>query len=186
MRVLLGLLLVGIAECSGGSSPPGGSAVPTPEGSQATVDKATAETAAEQNVAAKKSVDGRETLKPAILFVSRRLPMYEGGSFIRMNMARLDRLGYRIAYCSYPDLYAKEPGYPLKFDVVILLDLPSLDLQTDALKPKAATLVTNLRKLLHTGGGLMVFNASQRSNMKVVETLLGGYGAHPLTGCLLG
>jgi len=35
MRVLLGLLLIAIAGCGGGSSPPGGGAVPTPEGSQA-------------------------------------------------------------------------------------------------------------------------------------------------------
>ena len=35
MRVLLGLLLVAIVGCGDGSSPPGGGAVPTPEGSQA-------------------------------------------------------------------------------------------------------------------------------------------------------
>ena len=190
MKRLLALLLVmGIVGGGGGGEDPPADdeALPaTPNNPPVKVVEPPAQVADEQKVTAHKSVDGQETLKPAILLVSRRLPMYEGGSFIRMNMARLDRLGYRIAYCSYPDLYVKEPGYPLKFDVVILLDLPSLDLQTDALKPKAAALVTNLRKLLHTGGGLMVFNASQRSNMKVVETLLGGYGAHPLTGCLLG
>ena len=128
---------------------------------------------------------GPSPRKPAVLFVSRRMPMYEGGSFIRTNMARLDKLRYRVAYLSYPDLYAKEPGYPLKFDVVVLLDPPALNLQTDALKPKATALYADLRKLLHAGGGLMVFNAAQRSNMRVVDTLLGGYGAHPLTGCLL-
>ena len=35
MRVLLGLLLIAIVGCGDGSSPPGGGAVPTPEGSQA-------------------------------------------------------------------------------------------------------------------------------------------------------
>jgi len=43
MRVLLAVLLVGIVGCGGGSSPPGGGAVPTPEGSQAKVDKSPAE-----------------------------------------------------------------------------------------------------------------------------------------------
>lgn len=137
------------------------------------------------SVGSRVGADTGPSRKPAVLFVSRRMPMYEGGSFIRTNMARLDKLRYRVAYHSYPDLYAKEPGYPLKFDVVVLLDLPALDLQTDALKPKATALYADLRKLLHSGGGLMVFNAAQRSNMKVVDTLLGGYGAHPLTGCLL-
>ena len=123
--------------------------------------------------------------KPAVLFVSRHMPVYEGGSFIRTNMARLDKLGYRVVYCSYPQLYAKEPAFPLKFDVVVLLDPPALDLQTDALKPEAMTLYADLRNLLRAGGGLMVFNAAQRSGMKAVDTLLDGYGAHPLTGCLL-
>ena len=49
MRVLLAVLLVGIAGCGGGSSPPGGGAVP-------------AHTAAGQKAAAKKSVEGREPL----------------------------------------------------------------------------------------------------------------------------
>ena len=62
MRVLLALLLIGIAGCGGDSSPPGGGAVPTPEGSQAKVDKSPAHTAAEQKAAAKKSVEGREPL----------------------------------------------------------------------------------------------------------------------------
>ena len=62
MRVLLALLLIGIVGCGGGCLPPGEGAVPTPEGSQAKVDKSPAHTAAEQKVAAKKSVEGRETL----------------------------------------------------------------------------------------------------------------------------
>ena len=62
MRVLLLLLLIGIVGCGEGSSPPGGGAVPTPEGSQAKVDKSPAHTAAEQKAAAKKSVEGREPL----------------------------------------------------------------------------------------------------------------------------
>jgi len=48
MRVLLALLLVGIAGCGEGSSPPGGGTVPTPEGSQAKVDKSPAEAALEK------------------------------------------------------------------------------------------------------------------------------------------
>jgi WD40 repeat protein len=61
VRVLLALLLVGIVGC-GGSSPPGGGAVPTPEGSEAKVDKSPVRAAVEQKAAAKKSVEGRETL----------------------------------------------------------------------------------------------------------------------------
>ena len=44
MRVLLAVLLVGIAGCGGDSSPPGGGAVPTPEDSQAKTDKPPAQT----------------------------------------------------------------------------------------------------------------------------------------------
>jgi WD40 repeat protein len=46
----------------GGSSPPGEGAVPTPEGSQAKVDKSLAQAANEQKAVAKTSVEGRETL----------------------------------------------------------------------------------------------------------------------------
>ena len=53
MRVLLGLLLLGIVGCG---------AVPAPEDSQAKVDKAPAQAAAEQKTDAKKSVEGAETL----------------------------------------------------------------------------------------------------------------------------
>ena len=123
--------------------------------------------------------------QPAVLFVSRHLPMYEGGSFIRTNMARLDDLGYRVVYCSYPQLYAKEPHFPLSFDVVVLLDPPALDLQTDALKPESRSFYADLRDLLRSGGGLLVFNAASRPGMKAVDHLLNRYGAHPLTGCLL-
>jgi WD40 repeat protein len=62
MRVLLGLLLVGIAGCGDGSSPPGGGTVPTTEGSQAKADESPAQAAAVQKAAAKKSVEGQETL----------------------------------------------------------------------------------------------------------------------------
>ena len=62
MRVLLALLLVGIAGCGGGSSPPGGGTVPTTEGSQAKADESAAQAAAKQKAAAKKSVEGREPL----------------------------------------------------------------------------------------------------------------------------
>ena len=62
MRVLLVLLLVAIVGCGDGSSPPGGGAVPTPEGSQAKADESAAQAAAKQKAAAKKSVEGREPL----------------------------------------------------------------------------------------------------------------------------
>jgi hypothetical protein len=62
MRVLLGLLLIAIVGCGDGSSPPGGGAVPTPEGSQAKADESAAQAAAKQKAAAKKSVEGQETL----------------------------------------------------------------------------------------------------------------------------
>jgi WD40 repeat protein len=61
-RWVAGLLLIGIAGCSGGCSPPGGGAVLTPESSQAKVDNPPAHTAAEQKAAAKNSVEGQETL----------------------------------------------------------------------------------------------------------------------------
>jgi len=62
MRVLLALLLIGMAGCGGGSSVPNGGAVPTPEGFQAKVDNSPAHTAPELKAVAKKSVEGRETL----------------------------------------------------------------------------------------------------------------------------
>jgi WD40 repeat protein len=62
MRVLLGVLLVGIVGCGDGSSPPGGGTVPTTEGSQAKTDESPAQAAAEQKAAAKKSVEGQKTL----------------------------------------------------------------------------------------------------------------------------
>ena len=46
MRVLLAVLLVGIAGCGGGSSPPSGGTVPTTEGSQSKADKSPAQSAA--------------------------------------------------------------------------------------------------------------------------------------------
>lgn len=46
-RWLVGLLLIAIAGCGGGSSSPDGSAVPTPEDSQAKVDKSPAQTGQE-------------------------------------------------------------------------------------------------------------------------------------------
>ena len=61
MRVLVAVLLVGIAGC-GGSSPPGGGTVPTTEGSQAKADELPAQTADEQKPTAEKSVESRETL----------------------------------------------------------------------------------------------------------------------------
>ena len=61
MRVLLALLVVGIAGC-GGSSTPGGGAVSTLEDSEAKVDKSPAQAADEQKPTAKKSVESRETL----------------------------------------------------------------------------------------------------------------------------
>ena len=62
MRVLLALLVVGIAGCGDGSSPPGGGTVPTTEGSQAKADELPAQTADEQKPTAEKSVESRETL----------------------------------------------------------------------------------------------------------------------------
>jgi WD40 repeat protein len=62
MRVLLALLLIAIVGCGDGSSPPGGGTVPTTEGSQAKTDELPAQAAAEQKAAAKKSVEGQETL----------------------------------------------------------------------------------------------------------------------------
>jgi len=60
MRVLLALLLVGIAGCGGGSSPPGGGTVPTTEGSQAKADESPAQAAAKQKAATRKAVEGQE------------------------------------------------------------------------------------------------------------------------------
>jgi len=62
MRVLLAVLVVGIAGCGDGSSPPGGGTVPTTEGSQAKADESPAQTAAKQKAAAKKSVEFREPI----------------------------------------------------------------------------------------------------------------------------
>ena len=61
MRVLVAVLLVGIAGC-GGSSPPGGGAVSTLEDSEEKVDKSPAQAADKQKPTAKKSVESRETL----------------------------------------------------------------------------------------------------------------------------
>ena len=55
MRVLLAVVLVGVVGC-GGSSPPGGGSVPTPEGSQGKTDKPPAQTAAADPVAALKKL----------------------------------------------------------------------------------------------------------------------------------
>lgn len=60
-RVLLALLLIGIAGCEGSSPPGGGEGLP-PEDSQEKVDKSPAQAASEQKAAAKKSVEGQETL----------------------------------------------------------------------------------------------------------------------------
>ena len=59
MRVLLALLLVGIAGCGGGSSPPGEGAVPTPEESQAKTDKPPAQTANADPVAALEKIGAK-------------------------------------------------------------------------------------------------------------------------------
>ena len=59
MRVLLALLLVGIAGGGGGSSPPGEGAVLTPEGSQAKTDKPPAQTANADPVAALETIGAK-------------------------------------------------------------------------------------------------------------------------------
>ena len=58
MRVLLAVVLVGVVGC-GGSSPPGGGSVPTPEGSQGKTDKPPAQTAAADPVAALKKLGAK-------------------------------------------------------------------------------------------------------------------------------
>ena len=58
MRVLLAVVLVGVVGC-GGSSPPGGGSVPTPEGSQGKTDKPPAQTANADPVAALKKLGAK-------------------------------------------------------------------------------------------------------------------------------
>ena len=47
-------------------------------------------------------------MKPAVLFLCSEMRVNEGGAYLRANMARLDRMGYRVACFRYQDLYAKE------------------------------------------------------------------------------
>ena len=56
MRVLLAVVLVGIAGCGGGSSPPTGGPVPTTEGSQSKADKPPAQAADADAVTALKKL----------------------------------------------------------------------------------------------------------------------------------
>ena len=79
MRVLVALLLVGVVGCGGDSSPPGGGAVPTPEGSQEKTDKPPAQT-----TDADPAVDAQEE-PPAVKALKVQLHYDEGGSVISAN-----------------------------------------------------------------------------------------------------
>ena len=59
MRVLLAVLLVGIAGCGGEDTSPGDVAVPTPKSSQAKTDKSPAQTADADPVAALKKIGAK-------------------------------------------------------------------------------------------------------------------------------
>ena len=92
--------------------------------------------------------------KPAVLFLSRRIHMNAGGAYLRRNMARLDGLGYRVAYYSYADFYGKDPGLVQSFDVVVMLDVPGIDWsgtrepfpETQPPLPHRAASVLNMRR----------------------------------------
>ena len=124
--------------------------------------------------------------KPAVLFLGPRVHRYSGGAYLRKNMARLDRLGYRVAYYSYADFYKKDAGLVQSFDVVVMLEVPGIDWSgTKELWPDTIKLYDSIRKHLAAGGGLMVFNASQIWGMKAFDALMRPYGIRPLTGCLV-
>jgi hypothetical protein len=99
-----------------------------------------------------------ELSKPAVLFLSRPMQQFYGGSYLKQNMARLDRAGYRVAYYEYPELYRKPAGTLQKFDAVVILQYPALDTADDPKKVQDVTVFyAGLRKLLSAGGGALVF-----------------------------
>ncbi|MDP6119293.1 MAG: hypothetical protein QGF00_29170 [Planctomycetota bacterium] len=124
--------------------------------------------------------------KPAVLFLTNPVHRHSGGAYLRLNMARLDKLGYRVAYYSYRDFYRKDAGLTQSFDVVVMLGVPGLDWSgTKELWPDTVKLYGGIRKHLAAGGGLMVFSAPQIWGMKAFDALMKPYGIRPLSGCFV-
>ncbi|MDP7133190.1 MAG: hypothetical protein QF437_22025, partial [Planctomycetota bacterium] len=87
--------------------------------------------------------------KPAVLFLTNPVHRHSGGAYLRLNMARLDKLGYRVAYYSYRDFYRKDAGLTQSFDVVVMLGVPGLDWSgTKELWPDTVKLYGGIRKHL--------------------------------------
>ena len=126
--------------------------------------------------------------KPAVLFLSLPMQMHYGGAYLRRNMVRLDKLGYRVAYYHFKDpaLCRDGAGLVQSFDVVVLLDQPGVDWQGDGrLGTDAQALFEQIRALLRAGGGLLVFNTPSPPYTKSLDMLAGPYGCHAMTGCFV-
>ena len=123
--------------------------------------------------------------KPAVLFLTLHMSRAGGGAYLRQNMQRLHRAGYRVAYHSFPDFYRQKPRRVRDFDVVVLLDQPGIDYKgTGRLHPETGAMFAEIRKLLGEGGGLLLFTMPHEFYMKSLWTLSEPYGLRLLVGCL--
>ena len=121
--------------------------------------------------------------KPAVLFVTAAsLPLHLGGADLRRNMARLDGLGYRVAYYSVPELAQKPADFFQQFDVVVMLEQP-VDpylAPTQGPSPEILAVQAKQQAFLRAGGGLLIF--LMPGYQQTLDRLLHPYGVDLLTG----
>ncbi len=125
-----------------------------------------------------------EPRKPAVCFLSRHLPAHYGGTYLRQNLARLDGLGYRVAYYSFEDLDRLPAGTLSPFDVVVMLQWPQVDYTgTKEITAQTVARYAEMRSLLKTGGGLLLFLEPSEWAFRAAWPLVQGYGLSPAVGC---
>lgn len=125
-----------------------------------------------------------EARRPAVLFLSRSLPGYLGGTYLRQNLARLDGLGYRVGYYSFEDLDHLPPATLQPYEVVVMLQMPQVDYTgTGEITAATAAQYAELRGLLKAGGGLLLFLEPGEYAFRSVWPLVQGYGISPAVGC---
>ena len=121
--------------------------------------------------------------KAAVLFVTAASqPLHLGGADLRRNMARIEGLGYRVVYCSVPELAQKPADFMQQFDVVVMLEQP-VDYYAapdKGLTPEILAMQEKQQALLRDGGGLLVF--LMPGYQQTLDKLLSPYGVNIMTG----
>ena len=123
--------------------------------------------------------------RPAVLFISHPMSNADGGTYLRDNMARLDKKGYSVAWMTFPKLYAN-PTLVRNFDCVVALSVEPVDKTSGALPQGMENLKGELKELLSDGGGLMLFTcAGGEFVIKGFNQFAKPYDVRMLSGCLV-